>query len=286
MDSSIPIGVAVIVPAAIGLALTAAAETALERANNVRLQAAAARGDDRARQLMGAVGQPREFLGPLTAARVLLSALVVAMFAWIGARQWSPAAGAIGFGMVGGLFVAVVQMTVGLIAARGPEYAALSLAGVVRVTRWVFLVPAMLLGLPALLIARSLRAVAPRRQEDILSMIEREEAAGGVEEQEQRMIRGVIALEDKAAREIMIPRIDVGAVDIEDSIDDVAALVNERGFSRVPVYRENIDDIVGVVYAKDLLRAVCNGGRERRLAELLREPSFIPESKRLDQLLT
>ncbi|MBI2767869.1 MAG: HlyC/CorC family transporter [Chloroflexi bacterium] len=286
MDGAIYTGLAVLIPATILLALVAAAETALERASDVRLQALAARGDVRARQLASSVGQPREFLGPLTAARVLFSAVIVSAFAWLGAREWSPAKGAAGFGMVGGVFVAIVQMTVGLIAARGPEYAALSLSGVVRATRWVFLVPAFVLGLPAMVIARSLSAVGPRRQEDILSVIEREEAAGGVEEQEQRMIRGVIALEDKAAREIMIPRIDVAAADVEDSIDDVAALVNERGFSRVPVYRENIDDIVGVVYAKDLLRAVCNGGRDRRLSELLREPAFIPESKRLDQLLT
>ncbi len=100
------------------------------------------------------------------------------------------------------------------------------------------------------------------------------------------MIRGIIALEDKTAREIMVPRIDVAAADIEDSVMDVATIVNERGFSRVPVYRENIDDIVGIIYAKDLLRAVANGGRERQLADMLREAVFIPESKRLDQLLT
>ncbi|MEO9254577.1 MAG: hemolysin family protein, partial [Tepidiformaceae bacterium] len=101
-----------------------------------------------------------------------------------------------------------------------------------------------------------------------------------------RMIRGIIALEDKTAREIMIPRIDVAAVDVEDGIDEVASIVNERGFSRVPVYRENIDDIVGIIYAKDLLRAVTNGARERKLQDMLREPVFIPESKRLDNLLT
>jgi CBS domain containing-hemolysin-like protein len=100
------------------------------------------------------------------------------------------------------------------------------------------------------------------------------------------MIRGIIDLEDKTAREIMVPRIDIAAAEVEDSVDDVAAIVIERGFSRIPVYRENIDDIVGIVFAKDLLRAVANGGRERKLADLLRTPVFIPESKRLDQLLT
>ncbi|MGE5594885.1 MAG: hemolysin family protein, partial [Hyphomicrobiales bacterium] len=166
------------------------------------------------------------------------------------------------------------------------EYSALQLSQVVRITGHVFGVPAWVLGLPSRVIARSLRVVTPNLNEDLLALIESEEAAGGVEEQERRMIRGIIALEDKTAREIMVPRIDIAATDINDSIEDVAAIINERGVSRVPVYRENIDDIVGIVYAKDLLRYVANGGRERPLAELLREPVFIPESKRLDQLLT
>jgi CBS domain containing-hemolysin-like protein len=83
----------------------------------------------------------------------------------------------------------------------------------------------------------------------------------------------------------MVPRIDMAVADVEDRIQDVAGIVTERGYSRVPVFRENIDDIVGIVYAKDLLRAVTNGGRERPLPELLRQPFFIPESKRLDELL-
>ena len=282
-----PIVVAVVIAvASLLLAAVAAAETALERASDVRIQAFAARGDARAKRIASSVEQPREFLGPLTAARVFFEALVVALFAYLGARAYEPFQGAIGMGLAGGLYATFVQMTVGLIVARQPEYAALQLSGIVRVVSIIFTVPAFILGLPSRVIARSLRAVTPPLGSDILSLVEREEAAGGVEEQERRMIRGIIALEDKTAREIMVPRIDVAAADIEDGIADVAAIVNERGFSRVPVYRENIDNIVGIVYAKDLLRAITNGGRERKLSELLREPVFIPESKRLDALLT
>jgi CBS domain containing-hemolysin-like protein len=189
-------------------------------------------------------------------------------------------------GLAGGLYIALTEMTVGLLVARQPEYAALYLSRVAVITGGALAVPAWILGLPARLLARSIRAVTPEREIDILALVEREEAAGGVEEQEKRMIRGIIALEDKTVREIMVPRIDIGAADIEDSVLDVAHLVTERGFSRVPVYRENIDDIVGIVYAKDLLQAVTNGGKDRKLADMLREPTFIPESKRLDHLLT
>lgn len=286
MDAELVAAVVVIVLASVVLAATASAETALERANDVRIQALAARGDLRAKRIANTVEQPREFLGPLTTARILMEAIVVAVFAYVGVRSYPPFAGAIGFGMIGWFVIALIQMTVGLLVARRPEYAALQLSGVVRAASIVFTVPAWLLGLPSRLIARSLRMVTPESATDLLSLVEREEAAGGVEEQERRMIRGIIALEDKTAREIMVPRIDVAAVDVEDGVAEVAAIVNERGYSRVPVYRENIDDIVGIVYAKDLLRAVTNGAKERKLEDMLRAPVFIPESKKLDLLLT
>ncbi|MCC7365842.1 MAG: HlyC/CorC family transporter [Dehalococcoidia bacterium] len=285
MESGSIIALVLIVPVSAIVALVSAAETALERASDARIQAAAVRGDPRARLIAGETGHAHRLLGPLTSARVLSSAVTVTLAAYIGAVELDGARGPLALGLAAGLWVALLQMTVGLLAARNPEYAALYLSNVVRTTGRVFGLPALLLGLPARLLARSLRTVAPKIDTDILAVIEREEAAGGVEEQESRMIRGIINLEDKTAREIMVPRIDIAAADIDDSVEDVATIVNERGFSRIPVYRENIDDIVGIVFAKDLLRAITNGGRERQLKDLIRDAYFIPESKRLDELL-
>jgi CBS domain containing-hemolysin-like protein len=78
----------------------------------------------------------------------------------------------------------------------------------------------------------------------------------------------------------------MAAIDVEASIADVARLVTEHGFSRIPVFRESLDDITGIVYAKDLLRAVTNGGRQKGIGDLMRPAFFIPESKKLDELLT
>jgi CBS domain containing-hemolysin-like protein len=283
---ALPLSIAGIVIATFVLAAVAAAETALERASDVRIQALANRGNLKARRIASKVQEPRVFLGPLTAARVLCAAAIVALAAYLGADAFGPLRGALVIGACGGAFVAVIEMTVGLVAARQPEYAAIQLSGIVRVTGPIFAVPAFVLGLPSRLVARSIQAVTRDTETDILALVEREEAAGGVEEQERRMIRGVIALEDKSAREIMVPRIDMVAADVEDGVEDVARLVNESGFSRVPVYRENIDDIVGIVYAKDLLRVVYAAGREKKLPDLMRNATFIPESKRLDELLT
>lgn len=286
MEPSTLLSIVFIVVAALAVGAISAAEAALERASDVRISALAARGNRKARRIATSVEQPGRTLGALTAGRVLGSTLIIAVFAYLGARQHDPFAGTVGYGLIGGLLVAIVQLTVGLVVARSPEYVALRLSGVAVATSVVFGIPAMILGLPSRLFARSIRLVAPDFDTDILSLVEREEAAGGVEEQERRMIRGIIALEDKTAREIMVPRIDIAGVEVDGSIADVSAIVTERGYSRVPVFRENVDDIIGIVYAKDLLRAIANGGRDRALIDLLREPYFIPESKRLDELLT
>jgi len=285
MEPVVVISIVAIVCLGLILGAVAATEAALERANDVRIQALAARGNRQAKRIAPSVGQPGRFLGAITAARVLTATLILSLVAYLGAREYGPFAGAVGFGMIGGVFVAIIQLTVGMAVARAPEYAALRLSGVAHVTRIVFAAPAFVLGLPSALFARSIRAVTPDPDTDILSLVEREEAAGGVEEQERRMIRGIIALEDKTAREIMVPRIDMAVADADESVAEVANLVTERGFSRVPVFRENIDDIVGVVFAKDLLRTMSHGGKERPVSELLRDAFFIPESKRLDELL-
>ncbi|MGK2965292.1 MAG: hemolysin family protein [Tepidiformaceae bacterium] len=285
----VAIAAVVVALGSVVLGLVAAAETALERVNDVRIQALAARGNVQAQRIAVSVeGKTRDLLGPLTTARVLFAALIVTTFAWVGVDAYGEVRGIVGGGMAGGVYVAIVQMTVGLLAARSPESAALRLSGAAELTNRLFAVPAFVLGLPSRLLARFLRIVPLnlRAYDDILSLVEREEAAGGVEEEERRMIRGIIDLEDKSAREIMVPRIDIAAVDIDDDLTAASQMINERGFSRVPVYRESIDDVVGILYAKDLLRALTNGNGTARLAGLLRQPVFIPESKRLDQLLT
>lgn len=268
------------------MAGAAAAETALERANTVRIRALAAQGDLRARSIAGAVGQTAGFLGSLTTGRVLSSGVLLLLLAFIGSEYGDRSTSDIMlYVAIGGMWMTLVQVTVGLIAARRPEQTALKLSRMVLWYGRVFLVPAFLFGLPARLIARSVLAVTPNRQLDLLSLVEEEEATGGVEEEERKMIQRIIALEDKTVREIMVPRIDIIAVDIEDTPEMVIDLINERGLSRVPVYRERIDDVVGIVYAKDLLRVVANGGRQRPLKDLLRPAEFVPESLKLDNLL-
>ena len=279
--------VVAIAGSALALALTAGAETALERANAARIQALARKGNAAALRIVGAVERPVDPLGPLTVARVLAAAGLVSACAYVGATQLG-AAGAAWIGLAGGGAAALLQMTVGTLAARRPEYSVLQLHRVIVAVRRLFAVPAWALGVPARLIAAPLRAVAAGddEDEDLIALLEREEARGEVEEEERRMIRGIIGLEDQTAREVMVPRIDIVATEAEASVAEAARLATERGFSRIPAHGESIDDIAGIAYAKDLLEALITGREDTPLRALLRDPVFIPESKRADQLLT
>ena len=278
------VAIVVIAAASVILALVAGAETALERTNVARIQSLARQGNAAALRIVGTVERPLEPLGPLTTARILAAAGVVSAFAYIGAVELGTG-GAAWIGIAGGAYAALVQMTVGTLAARRPEYSVLQLHRVIVAARWVFAAPAWALSVPARLIAAPLQGVGPGSQnEDILALLEREEASGGVEEEEERMIRGIIGLEDKTAREVMVPRIDIVATEVKASVSEAARLATERGFSRIPAYGESIDDIAGLAYAKDMLDAILSG-QDSSLRALLREAVFIPETKHADELL-
>jgi putative hemolysin len=102
---------------------------------------------------------------------------------------------------------------------------------------------------------------------------------------EHEMISGILSMESAFAREIMVPRPDVVAVALNTPVSDVVRVAQEAGHSRIPVYEDSIDRVRGIVYAKDLLRFVNDDVASVELADLVRPALFVPESKRVDDLL-
>jgi putative hemolysin len=118
-----------------------------------------------------------------------------------------------------------------------------------------------------------------------MTMVDAGQEVGLIEEDEKEMIYSVFALGDTLAREVMIPRIDIVALDVEASLEEALDMVVRVGHSRVPTYEENIDNIVGVLYAKDLLQLWRDKREGVTLRDVLRTPYFVPESKPVDELL-
>jgi putative hemolysin len=124
--------------------------------------------------------------------------------------------------------------------------------------------------------------------EELKMLVETGSQQGGIEEDEKEMIHGVIELAEKQVHEVMVPRIGIRAVEVNDSISQVLDVIVRAGHSRVPVFQENLDNIVGILYAKDLLPYLKRNGSEPpqiEIRKLARPAVYVPETKRVDELL-
>ena len=122
-------------------------------------------------------------------------------------------------------------------------------------------------------------------EEEIRSLISQSQEEGSIEDDEKEMIDGVFSFNDKMAREIMTPRNDIFAIDIEDNIDDILEKVLESGYTRIPVYKDTIDNIVGILYVKDILTEAKKVGFECiKLQKILHEPYFILETQKTNEV--
>jgi putative hemolysin len=119
--------------------------------------------------------------------------------------------------------------------------------------------------------------------EEILSLVDVGQRGGQIETEEKEMIRSVLEFGETLVREIMVPRLDVVALDVDETLDEALATVVKSGHSRIPIYDEKIDNIKGVLYAKDLL-ARTHELDQRTIPGLMRPAYFVPESKRADTL--
>ncbi len=102
-------------------------------------------------------------------------------------------------------------------------------------------------------------------------------------QEEQKLLEGIVSFGNTDTKQVMSPRIDLFALDIEETFDEIFPKIVEKGYSRIPVYRDNIDHIEGVLFIKDLIPHINK--KEFDWKTLLREPFFVPENKKLDDLL-
>ncbi|MCL5109010.1 MAG: hemolysin family protein [Chloroflexi bacterium] len=126
--------------------------------------------------------------------------------------------------------------------------------------------------------------IAHVTEDEIISMVDAGEEEGVIQTFEREMIRGVFDFGDTVVREVMVPRIDVVALDRSTPVQMALETFLRLGFSRLPVYKGSIDEIVGVLYAKDLLRYFSGEHKPEGIVALARPPIFVPETKRLSEL--
>lgn len=167
---------------------------------------------------------------------------------------------------------------------RDPESWALRLSGVGRAIS--------LLMSPLLFVLNRLSrgaSVDPQleaiTEDELKSFVDASERQGVLERDERQMILSIFKFGDTLVREIMIPRIDIFGLEVDTPLQEAGDALIESGYSRIPIYKDSIDNVLGLLYVKDLLKVWRGKGEYKSLRELMRQPYFVPESKKLDELL-
>jgi len=293
LDNDSLIGILLIIGLIAFQAVITAAYAALTNAKTGTLRDLAANGNKRASRLMMLISTPK-----MTLVYYTLNALVkfgIAALAVLVVIQPGPDMSA-GIAYGSGLLVtAIVTIILGdtVPEAVGSTYADRLVHGAGGLMHFLMTVlnplVVVLLRISKILssLAGSSNLVNTVTEEEIMTLIDAGHTGGTIEDEEKDMILSVLQLDQTHVSEMMIPRIDVTAVEIDQTLEEAGKLFVESGFSRLPVYENSLDNVRGLIYAKDLLASQYNGKNKshKTIRSLMRNAYFVPESKQADELL-
>jgi CBS domain containing-hemolysin-like protein len=265
----------------------ALAETAITRTSRAKAQALVDQGVAGAERLRAVVGNLERDLNSLFLVLLVTQTVQASLTGVVAVR------------VLGGWGVAVATavniVVVFVVAEAAPktwalqhtERAALFAAPIVAFVGRAFrLVARLLIGLTNVILpGKGLKKGPFVTEEEVLALADEAVEAGGIDESERELITSIIEFGDTVARETMVPRTEMITMQADFKVSDMLEVAILNGLSRFPVYVESVDDIVGIVYAKDLMRVERDGGGQRPVRELARDAMFVPETKRAAELL-
>jgi putative hemolysin len=270
-------------------AVLAMAETSLTRTNRVKALTLAEEKRRGSNALLRLVEHPERFLNPVLLL-VLLCHLVAATLVGVVAERV--------FGPIGVAIATVFEVVIVFVfaeslpktfAVQHPDRAALLTAPVVGAITSFFpirLLARALIGLTNLIVpGKGLKEGPYVSEQEILALADVAVEEDVIEREERQLIHSIIEFGDTVVREVMIPRPDMVAIEARATVNDAMEVVMAAGYSRIPVYDQGIDDINGLLYAKDLMRAVRDKRGDVQVRELVRNANFVPETKRVAELL-
>mgnify|MGYP000605290522 FL=1 len=283
-------------------AFFAATEIAFISLNDAKIEKQAKEGNKKAKQIKKMLREPSKFLATIQIGITLAGFLSSAFAADAFADDLAPMLqNLIPLGLVAWRNISIILITIVLsyfslifgelvpkrLAMRNSEKIAFGTIGIIRAISiitapFVKLLTASTNGVSKLF-GISGTDEETVTEEEIRMMVDVGEEKGSIKEEEKELINNVFEFNDKVVSEIMIHRKDIYAIDINSDIDNILKELDEYKYSRIPVYEENIDNIVGMLFIKDLLANV-NKKEKVKIAKIIREPYFVSENKPIDEL--
>ena len=290
MDTTAWIEIVVILTALVLAALAASAETSLTSISRVRLRQLVEQKVPQAIVVERLHRNPNAYLSTIlifnTVAIIVASSAATLLALHLYHEQVAEWLVSLVLSLV---VLVACEITPKTLALQRAEKVALRMARLVAWATWVMRPIVFVLTGITRLILRMMGAKAQVRgpfvtEEELKMLVSVGEEEGVLEEEEREMIHGIFEMGDMLVREVMVPRTDLVAIEVHEPVEKAVELVTKHGHTRIPVYEGDLDHIVGVLYAKDLLRAVVRG-EQKTLREIARKPFFTPESNKVQDVL-
>jgi CBS domain containing-hemolysin-like protein len=272
-------------------AFFAASEISLISVNRFRIRALREEGSRKATSLSRLLEQPNRFLSTILMFTLLLQVGASALATSLALALGLHFAAAIATGVMTFLIFIFSEMAPKTYATNHPEKTAFFVAPYINLLSRVFYPVVRLLiyisnGVIRLFGGKIIREGPFVTEGDIKALVSAAEEQDVIEEEEKKLIHSIFEFGDTLVREVMIPRPDMVMLSDEAGLEEALQKIMDSGFSRIPVYHKDFDHITGLLYAKDLLPFLKRGESDVRPSEFLREPYFVPETKRVSELLT
>lgn len=269
--------------------LASASETALTAVSRIRMKQLAEEGNRRAKEVDRLLKDPARYLTTILAVNnvaVIVASSVTTVLAIRLIPQWGEVIATVLLSVVVLIFAEITPKT---LAVQNAERAALFCGGFVSAASYLLGPVLAVLGWVS---SGTIRLFGGQRtvknpfvtEEQLRMLVTVGEEEGILEETEKEMIHSIFEFGDTVVREVMKPRVDIVGIEADAPFDEVVRVAIEAGHSRIPVYRESLDHILGVLYVRDLVAAMRPGHEVRSVTELMREPLFVPETMKVDDL--
>ncbi|MGA1665652.1 MAG: hemolysin family protein [Bacteroidia bacterium] len=271
-------------------AMFSASETAYFSLTKAQLDTLRSSGTAGDRRILRHLTDPRRLLANLLICNNLVNLTIILLFYLLffkaldfGPYPWLPAI--LQTFVVTAVIVFVGEVIPKVYASKNPLKVALWFSMPLQATEWMFKpIIWVLMKSTGLLDRLMVRKQSQLSKDEINQAIDltfgQEQARSG---SEKELLKGIVNFGELEVRQIMVPRMEIKALDTKNTLDEVLPLLRDWGYSRVPVYNESLDEIVGILYLKDLFTRL-NQGKNFRWQELLRKPFVVPDTKHLDDL--
>jgi putative hemolysin len=271
-------------------AVASAAETALTSVSRIKLKNLVEEGDKKAIVIESLISQPNVFLSTILVVNSV-AVIIASSMATVLAIRFIPNYGELIGTILTSLVVLIFcEITPKTVAVQNPIRWARILITPVRVSAWLLHPLIVTLSVITNSLVRLMGGQIKHRgpfvtEEELRLLVSMGEEEGVLEEGETDMIHSIFEFADTTVREVMIPRIDMVTLESDATVDEAVDVALQGGFSRIPVYEVTIDNIIGVLYTKDMLKQLREDHNSLPIRELVRPAYFVPETKKLDDLL-